>query len=107
MKEKFLKALVIYFLCVNALYTADLSGEAQQESLSNPTEPHPVAEQAISRLKSPYCPGLMLEVCTSLEAAMLRDSLQVMAREGNAFENSERSSTLRGEGVGVAVEAAG
>ena len=52
MKEKFLKALVIYFFCVNALYTADLSGEAQQESLSNPTEPHPVAEQAISRLKS-------------------------------------------------------
>ena len=86
MKEKFLKALVIHFLCVNALYTADLSGEAQQESLSNPTEPHPVAEQAISRLKSPYCPGLMLEVCTSLEGAMLRDSLQVMAREGGSMQ---------------------
>ena len=57
-----------------------------QEAFSNPIEPHPVAEQAISRLKSPYCPGLMLEVCTSLEGAMLRDSLQVMAREGSSMK---------------------
>ncbi len=45
-------------------------------------EPHPEAKKAISVLKSPYCPGLMLEVCSSYPGALLRDSLQTMAEEG-------------------------
>ena len=32
-------------------------------------EPHPQAEEAISRLYSPFCPGFMLEVCTAAQSA--------------------------------------
>jgi cytochrome c-type biogenesis protein CcmH len=41
-----------------------------------------VADQAIAQLKSPYCPGLMLEVCPSEPAAALRDSIRDLAAEG-------------------------
>ncbi len=47
-----------------------------------PLSVHPEARQAIARLKSPYCPGMMLEVCTSAGGAMLRDSIQSMAEAG-------------------------
>jgi len=40
------------------------------------------AGEAISRLRSPYCPGFMLEVCPSREAEALRDSIQMFAEEG-------------------------
>lgn len=43
---------------------------------------HPEAKAAIDRIKSPYCPGMMLEVCTSSGGAMLRDSIQRMAERG-------------------------
>lgn len=43
---------------------------------------HPAAKAAIDRIKSPYCPGMMLEVCTSAGGAMLRDSIQHMAEAG-------------------------
>ena len=45
-------------------------------------EPHPEADEAIARIKSPYCPGQMLKVCTSYTGALLRDSIQALAREG-------------------------
>lgn len=41
-----------------------------------------VALDAISRLRSPYCPGLMLEVCPSPQAGLLRDSIHQLAAEG-------------------------
>lgn len=44
--------------------------------------PHPEAEKAIDRLRSPYCPGLMLEVCPSPNAALLRDSIAMLAEGG-------------------------
>ena len=47
-----------------------------------PSVPHPEAEAAIGQLRSPFCPGLMLEVCTSSYAAELRDSIQVLAHSG-------------------------
>lgn len=47
-----------------------------------PIQPHPEGDAAISRLKSPYCPGMMLEVCPSTPAKFLRDSIQAMAWEG-------------------------
>jgi cytochrome c-type biogenesis protein CcmH len=59
-----------------------LVGQAQSDALRGPLEPHPAADEAIARLKSPYCPGLMLEVCTSYTGTLLRDSMQTMAREG-------------------------
>ncbi|MGH7457871.1 MAG: cytochrome c-type biogenesis CcmF C-terminal domain-containing protein [Longimicrobiaceae bacterium] len=40
------------------------------------------ARAAIGRLKSPYCPGLMLEVCPSGQAAALRDSIHDLAGTG-------------------------
>lgn len=40
------------------------------------------AERAIAELRSPYCPGFMLEVCPSPDAAALRDSLYDLAAEG-------------------------
>ena len=61
--------------------------QGEADRLRNPVIPHPVADEAISRLKSPYCPGLMLEVCTSYQGALLRDSLQAMAREGKNTED--------------------
>jgi len=43
---------------------------------------HPAATEAISNLRSPYCPGLMLEVCPSPQAESLRDSIQALAEAG-------------------------
>jgi cytochrome c-type biogenesis protein CcmH/NrfF len=47
--------------------------------------PHPEtdeARRAIGQLRSPYCPGLMLEVCPSGQAEMLRDSIRMLAAGG-------------------------
>ena len=44
--------------------------------------PHPEADKAIGNLRSPYCPGLMLEVCPSPNAGVLRDSIEMLAQEG-------------------------
>jgi len=63
-----------------------LVAQDQDEALRGPVEPHPAADEAIARLKSPYCPGQMLEVCTSYTGALLRDSMQTMAREGSTTE---------------------
>jgi cytochrome c-type biogenesis protein CcmH/NrfF len=41
-----------------------------------------VAQQAIAEIRSPYCPGLMLEVCPSPQADLLRDSIRTMAAQG-------------------------
>lgn len=43
---------------------------------------HAEAEAAIAQLRSPYCPGRMLENCTSLQAGVLRDSIYDLAAEG-------------------------
>lgn len=44
--------------------------------------PHDEAQEAISQLYSPFCPGFMLDVCTSPQAAALRDSIQMLAYQG-------------------------
>jgi len=46
-----------------------------------PRQVHPEAREAIGKIRSPYCPGQMLEVCPSWQAAELRDSIDQMARE--------------------------
>src|SRR5690606_17734248 len=40
------------------------------------------ARRAIGQLRSPYCPGFMLETCTSSQAAELRDSIYDLAAQG-------------------------
>ncbi len=47
-----------------------------------PHQVHPEAREAIAKIRSPYCPGQMLEVCPSWQAAELRDSIDQMARDG-------------------------
>jgi cytochrome c-type biogenesis protein CcmH len=56
------------------------------QDISVPQTPHPAAQKAIASLRSPYCPGFMLEVCTSSRGASLRDSLQVMAEAGGTAD---------------------
>src|SRR5688572_18794674 len=82
-----------HFLAVLSLVGALLIGapalpaaaQAQHEAPppdSGPHTPHPEALKAIDRVKSPFCPGFMLEVCPSPYAAALRDTLDIMARDG-------------------------
>ena len=64
---------------------APAAAQAQHERPpvdKGPHTPHPQALEAIDRLKSPFCPGFMLEVCPSPYAAALRDTLDTMARDG-------------------------
>lgn len=56
--------------------------EPGQRSGSEARTPHPEAREAIGELRSPFCPGLMLEVCPSPQAAELRDSIQTLAESG-------------------------
>jgi cytochrome c-type biogenesis protein CcmH/NrfF len=57
-----------------------------------------VAQQAISEIRSPYCPGLMLEVCPSQQADFLRDSIRTMAAQGQtAPQIVERVLAAHGE----------
>jgi cytochrome c-type biogenesis protein CcmH/NrfF len=52
------------------------------DSGRGPTVRHPEAVEAISRVKSPYCPGLMLEVCPSGGGIALRDTIEGLAEDG-------------------------
>jgi cytochrome c-type biogenesis protein CcmH/NrfF len=89
-----LSASVLHFSSVglSATFYAPAFGPAALSAqiphgVEGPFAPHREAEKAISRLLSPFCPGLMLEVCPSPPAAALRDSIQLLAAEGmNADE---------------------
>ena len=70
------------FVIFAALVPVGLVGKTTARTAIEAYVPQPAAEKAISVLKSPYCPGLMLEVCSSYGGALLRDSLQTMAEEG-------------------------
>jgi len=64
------------------------SGAAQQApKLDEPVQPNPEGNAAISRLRSPFCPGMMLETCPSPQAKILRDSIQAMAWEGASSDS--------------------
>ena len=71
---------------VAAACGSDLPPEAAElssrEAASVAEELHPEASEAISKLRSPFCPGFMLEVCPSRDADELRDSLQAGAVAG-------------------------
>lgn len=83
-------AVVLRGACLAGMIAALLAADAgrvaveAQEGVTDtgPEEVHPEATEAIGRLKSPYCPGLMLEVCPSGGADDLRDTLNVMAQQG-------------------------
>ncbi|MYG82126.1 MAG: hypothetical protein F4187_10390 [Gemmatimonadetes bacterium] len=48
---------------------------------------HKEADEAISKIFSPFCPGQMLETCPSETAAALRDSINTMAHGGMAADS--------------------
>jgi cytochrome c-type biogenesis protein CcmH/NrfF len=71
-----------------ALLVLAAPGAAQKPPPSGDVlEIHPEAKAAIDRIKSPYCPGMMLEVCTSAGGAMLRDSIQRLAEGGLSHDS--------------------
>ncbi len=45
-----------------------------------------VAQRAIAQLRSPYCPGVMLEICPSDQAEALRDSIYDLAEAGSTTD---------------------
>ena len=53
------------------------------QSGADPAHGADAANTAISQLRSPYCPGLMLEVCPSWQAELLRDSIRDLAAAGH------------------------
>lgn len=60
-----------------------IPGGAQETfRLEEPVQPHPEGIRAINRVRSPYCPGMMLEVCPTPQARMLRDTMELMAWSG-------------------------
>ncbi len=77
-------AMMLSAACESAV-RGPRAGDPAQELPSSSV--HPQARQAISELRSPYCPGLMLEVCPSPDAADLRDSIDVLARGGMAADS--------------------
>ena len=67
------------------LAASSASAQSQNErppANKGPSVWHPEALEAIDRLKSPFCPGFMLEVCPSPNAAALRDSIEMLAEQG-------------------------
>jgi len=75
------QAAVLLFLLASLVS----SGEAATQRLQgrpNAAE----AEEAIGQLRSPYCPGFMLETCTSPQAYALRDSIYDLAAQGATSE---------------------
>lgn len=72
--------------------------DAPDATAQNHRALHPEAREAISKLRSPFCPGLMLEVCPSLDAQLLRDSLDAQARDGTSADSLvERMVAAYGE----------
>jgi cytochrome c-type biogenesis protein CcmH len=78
MKWFFKLGILALFLLVPMVTT----GAQQAPRLDEPVQPHPEGDAAIARLKSPFCPGMMLEVCPSPQAKLLRDSIQALAWNG-------------------------
>jgi cytochrome c-type biogenesis protein CcmH/NrfF len=76
-------SFVILFMAISSPGVLAQTETAEREAVS----PHPVGNDAIARLKSPYCPGLMLEVCPSPQAGELRDSLHLLAADGWAADS--------------------
>jgi cytochrome c-type biogenesis protein CcmH len=83
-----ISVLAILFLTLAAVPLPGQELPLQEAPVrEEPVQPHPEGEEAIGRLKSPYCPGLMLEVCPSPQAKVLRDSLQAMAHQGASSDS--------------------
>jgi len=72
----------ILLVVLAAIVTASASAAAQV----SPAQAQETADEAIGRLRSPFCPGLMLEVCPTTTAEALRDSVRGMAAQGQGVK---------------------
>ena len=89
LRHRFLPvALVLAVAACLASPTSAFAQAANERPVEGdgPVERHPEAAKAIDQLKSPYCAGLMLEVCPSSGGQALRDSVQALAEEGRSAE---------------------
>jgi cytochrome c-type biogenesis protein CcmH/NrfF len=71
--------------CTSRLLLAGLMLIAGSPAVAQEVQERPNADEArraIGQLRSPYCPGFMLETCTSSHAAALRDSIYDLAEQG-------------------------
>jgi cytochrome c-type biogenesis protein CcmH/NrfF len=75
-----LRRLGLFAVALMLVVAAPLVAQVSED------EARKTAEAAIARIRSPYCPGLMLEVCPSTPAEALRDSIRVMAAQGQSAE---------------------
>ncbi|MDQ3556315.1 MAG: cytochrome c-type biogenesis protein CcmH [Gemmatimonadota bacterium] len=69
-------------LCLFAALLVLLTGSADAQAPTPTPASGAAARAAIGQIRSPYCPGLMLEVCPSPQAQALRDSIHVRAAGG-------------------------
>ena len=76
------KSLVLAIAIAASLAVGATSADAQEAA----TPAERTAAEAISQIRSPYCPGLMLEVCPSPQAELLRDSIRVAASQGRSAD---------------------
>lgn len=83
MRRRWHMALLAFFL----LLPVGPAGGQEVPRLDEPVQPHPEGDAAIDRLRSPFCPGMMLETCPSPQAKFLRDSIQEMAWEGASADS--------------------
>ncbi len=65
---------------VLVVFLGAVTGAVQAQQVAPPDNPE--ATEAISKIRSPFCPGLMLEICPTQLAEDLRDSIQAMAEAG-------------------------
>jgi len=78
MKRSKIPTVALFLLILPGISVAG----QEPRQLDEPVQAHPEGDAAIGRLRSPFCPGLMLEVCPTPQAKMLRDSLQLLAQGG-------------------------
>jgi len=83
MKWFFERGILAFFVLLPVVS----AGAQQAPRLDEPVQPHPEGDAAIDRLRSPFCPGMMLETCPSPQAKILRDSIQMMAWEGASSDS--------------------
>lgn len=82
------RALVfVLAVCVAATAAAAQQSAPDSASVRAPYTRHPEAVKAIAQIKSPYCPGFMLDVCSSAQGAALRDSIEHLADQGWAADS--------------------
>ena len=82
--------LAIVIALASACVPAGVAAQAQAERPPAGPGAHewnPEALKAIDQLKSPYCPGFMLEVCPSPGGAALRDTIETMAEAGTPADS--------------------